>query len=210
MTVSDIYGGDYKAFNLSGDVVASCFGKLMGIQHPQQEVLPADIARSLLDMIAMNVAQLAYLNAIRCNITNILFAGNFLRQNDISMAMISYSIHYWSKGDMRACFLKHEGYFGSVGAFLLPEEELDLDSDVQSEQHFIFVAIAITFTLFSFLLLLLFFLLCTFCVFFLICFFIKHLSVWRPSFVKRRDFLMSGMQVFDFLFVLIPFFLCLF
>jgi len=132
MTVSDIYGGDYKAFNLPGDVVASCFGKLMGIKHPRQEVEPADIARSLLDMIAMNAAQLAYLNAIRCNITRILFAGNFLRQNDISMAMISYSIHYWSKGEMRACFLKHEGYFGSVGAFLLPEEEMEEQDETVS------------------------------------------------------------------------------
>ncbi|ETO21038.1 hypothetical protein RFI_16165 [Reticulomyxa filosa] len=118
MTVSDIYGGDYKIFNLPGDVVASSFGKLMGVEHPREQVEPADIARSLLDMIAMNVAQLAYLNAMRCNITRILFAGNFLRQNDISMAMISYSIDYWSGGQIRACFLKHEGYFGSVGAFL--------------------------------------------------------------------------------------------
>merc|ERR1712130_349613 len=83
-----------------------------------------DIARGLLDVIAMNVAQLAYMDAMRFKITRVIFAGNFLRQNDLSMAMISYAIHYWSQGVMRALFLKHEGYFGSVGVMLLPDEQL--------------------------------------------------------------------------------------
>merc|ERR1719317_1670862 len=69
----------------------------------------------------MNIAQLAYLCAMKCNISRIVFCGNFLRQkeNKISMLSISYSIDYWSKGTMKACFLKHEGYMGSMGAFVL-------------------------------------------------------------------------------------------
>merc|ERR1712129_372221 len=112
MLVRDIYGGDYEQCNLPGDL---------------ERVQMGDIARGLLDVIAMNVAQLAYLNAMRFKITRIIFAGNFLRQNDLSMAMISYAIHYWSQGVMKACFLKHEGYFGSIGVMLLPDEELTGD-----------------------------------------------------------------------------------
>eukprot|EP01084_Bolivina_argentea_P297011 511624_1 len=129
MLVSDIYGGDYKQCNLPGDLVASAFGKCISIINPKQELLMGDIARGLLDVIAMNCAQLAYLNAMRFKITRIIFAGNFLRQNDLSMAMISYAIHYWSQGVIKACFLKHEGYFGSIGVMLLPDNELIDDDD---------------------------------------------------------------------------------
>ena len=123
MLVSDIYGGDYPQCNLPGDLVASAFGKCISIKNPSQSLSMGDIARGLLDVIAMNCAQLAYLNAVRFKITRIIFAGNFLRQNDLSMAMISYAIHYWSQGVMKACFLKHEGYFGSIGVMLLPDNE---------------------------------------------------------------------------------------
>merc|ERR1711976_281688 len=95
MTVGDIYGGDYKTFNLSSKTVASAFGKCATRPASLKEAKPADFARSLLDMIGMNIAQLAYLSAMRFKTTR---------------------IHFWSKGTMRACFLKHEGYFGALGA----------------------------------------------------------------------------------------------
>jgi type II pantothenate kinase len=34
------------------------------------------------------------------------------------MATLSYAIKFWSKGLKQALFLRHEGYLGSVGAFL--------------------------------------------------------------------------------------------
>jgi len=34
------------------------------------------------------------------------------------MATLSYAIKFWSKGGKQALFLRHEGYLGSVGAFL--------------------------------------------------------------------------------------------
>ena len=128
MLVSDIYGGDYKQYNLKGSVVASAFGKLISKAEPKKAVAQGDVARALLNMIAINLAQLAYLNAMRFGITSVIFAGNFLRQNTLAMAMISFSVDYWSQGVMRACYLKHEGYFGSIGAFLLPDTEM-LSSD---------------------------------------------------------------------------------
>ena len=41
----------------------------------------------------------------------------------MSQHSISYAIRYWSKGEVQACFLRHEGYLGAVGAFLMGAEE---------------------------------------------------------------------------------------
>ncbi|MES1915511.1 MAG: hypothetical protein MHM6MM_007440, partial [Cercozoa sp. M6MM] len=124
MLVRDIYGGDYPDFDLKGDVVASAFGKLVhrhaaaAAARPHTD--PADVARSLTNMIGINVAQLAYLSAMQHSVTRILFAGNFMRGNTVAMRSIAYSVHYHSRGVMRAFFLKHEGYFGAIGAWLMP------------------------------------------------------------------------------------------
>lgn len=37
-----------------------------------------------------------------------MFVGNFLRVNNISMKLLAFAMHYWSKGAMRALFLEHE------------------------------------------------------------------------------------------------------
>jgi type II pantothenate kinase len=135
MLVKDIYGGSYKAFNLSADTVASSFGRVLMKDAPSVDKYSrADIAASLLRMIGINIAQLAYLCAVRYNVAHILFAGNFLRQNRVSMGALSFSIDYWSHGFMRALFLKHEGYFGSIGAFLL-QEKLLIDNLTESSDE---------------------------------------------------------------------------
>jgi type II pantothenate kinase len=115
MLVHDIYGGDYERFALPSSTVASAFGKLVMAQSPK-EVSTADLNASLLHMIGANIAQLAYLTAKLQKTPRVLFAGNFLRRNLLSAGVLSYSIDFWSAGEMRALFLKHEGYFGSVGA----------------------------------------------------------------------------------------------
>lgn len=117
MLVGDIYGGDYANFGLSSTTVASAFGKLM--RSNVGGVMPGDIASSLLHMIASNIGQLAYLYAQQHNCERILFAGNFLRTNSMSAGFIGTSIRYYSKNKMQALFLKHEGYFGAIGAYFL-------------------------------------------------------------------------------------------
>lgn len=37
-----------------------------------------------------------------------VFVGNFLRRNTIAMKLLAYAMDYWSKGTMKALFLKHE------------------------------------------------------------------------------------------------------
>lgn len=34
------------------------------------------------------------------------------------MNTLSYAINFWSKGSIKALFLRHEGYIGAVGAFM--------------------------------------------------------------------------------------------
>ncbi|SPQ95542.1 Pantothenate kinase [Plasmodiophora brassicae] len=123
MLVRDIYGGAYEAFGLSADTVASAFGLLGVSEEARNSVTEADIARGLLDMIAQNIAQLAYLCARKYHLTRLLFVGNFLRKNPLSMGSISFSIDYWSRGVARALFLRHEGYFGSTGAFFIADDD---------------------------------------------------------------------------------------
>lgn len=37
-----------------------------------------------------------------------VFVGNFLRINTISMRLLAYALDYWSKGQLKALFLEHE------------------------------------------------------------------------------------------------------
>ncbi|XP_052039633.1 pantothenate kinase 2, mitochondrial isoform X3 [Apodemus sylvaticus] len=52
------------------------------------------------------------------NINQVVFVGNFLRVNTIAMRLLAYALDYWSKGQLKALFSEHEGYFGAVGALL--------------------------------------------------------------------------------------------
>jgi type II pantothenate kinase len=106
---SDIYGGDYEAFNLKASTVASAFGKLVGGDVSSSAFSKEDVAASLLHMIGANIAQVAYLTGRAAGVERILFAGNFLRHNRISSGFLADSINYWSRGEMKALFLKHEG-----------------------------------------------------------------------------------------------------
>ena len=50
----------------------------------------------------------------------VLFVGNYLCGNKMSMQMLAFAMEYWSRGNttVRALFLEHEGYFGALGSML--------------------------------------------------------------------------------------------
>ncbi|KZF25599.1 pantothenate kinase-like protein [Xylona heveae TC161] len=77
-----------------------------------------DISRSLLYAISNNIGQIAYLQSEKHNLENIYFGGSFIRGHRQTMATLSYAIKFWSKGQKKPYFLRHEGYLGAVGAFL--------------------------------------------------------------------------------------------
>jgi pantothenate kinase len=125
MMVGDIYGENSDALEklgLPSNVVASSFGKLVSKEDPAAGLEQEDLARALLLMITNNIGQVSYLNAKLHNTRRIYFVGNFLRGNTLSQRRLSYAIDYWSKGEMEALFLEHEGYFGALGAFLMSQK----------------------------------------------------------------------------------------
>jgi type II pantothenate kinase len=122
MMVGDIYGANNDALEkigLPSNLVASSFGKLVAKEDPAADLKEEDLARALLLMVTNNIGQVAFLNAKLHGTKRIYFVGNFLRQNRLSQSRLSYAINYWSKGEMEALFLEHEGYFGALGAFII-------------------------------------------------------------------------------------------
>ncbi|GLG95538.1 Pantothenate kinase 4 [Gryllus bimaculatus] len=132
MLVKDIYGGDYKSMGLPGDLIASSFGKAMHSHKDRNfnaatQFSEADVARSLLFTISNDVGQIACLYAMMHKLNTVYFGGYFLRNHPLSMHTVSFSINYWSRGQVKALFLRHEGYLGAIGAFLKGAEECDAD-----------------------------------------------------------------------------------
>lgn len=115
--VRDIYGGDYERFGLPGWAVASSFGNMMS-KEKRESVSKEDLARATLVTITNNIGSIARMCALNEQIERVVFVGNFLRVNTLSMKLLAYAMHYWSKGQLKALFLRHEGYFGAAGALL--------------------------------------------------------------------------------------------
>ncbi|KAI8977557.1 pantothenate kinase [Mycotypha africana] len=119
LLVGDIYGTDYTKLGLKASKIASSFGKVFKKGVLQQNKFRAcDIAKSLLFMVSNNIGQIAYLNAKQHNLNRIYFGGCFIRGHPTTMNTLSYAINFWSSGDMKALFLRHEGHLGATGAFL--------------------------------------------------------------------------------------------
>ncbi|XP_034838149.2 pantothenate kinase 3 isoform X1 [Maniola hyperantus] len=115
--VRDIYGGDYERFGLRGDLVASSFGHMCSAER-RAKVSREDLARATLVTITNNIGSIARLCASNERLERVVFCGNFLRVNPLSMKLLSYAMSYWSRGALKALFLEHEGYFGAVGCLL--------------------------------------------------------------------------------------------
>ncbi|XP_072481097.1 pantothenate kinase 1 isoform X3 [Notamacropus eugenii] len=115
--VKDIYGGDYERFGLQGSAVASSFGNMMS-KEKRDAISKEDLARATLVTITNNIGSIARMCAQNENIDRVVFVGNFLRINMVSMKLLAYAMDFWSKGQLKALFLEHEGYFGAVGALL--------------------------------------------------------------------------------------------
>uniref|UniRef100_A0A8C5S6G5 4'-phosphopantetheine phosphatase n=1 Tax=Laticauda laticaudata TaxID=8630 RepID=A0A8C5S6G5_LATLA len=120
MLVKDIYGGAYQTLGLSGNLIASSFGKSATVD---KDFSKEDMAKSLLHMISNDIGQLACLHAKLHNLDKIYFGGFFIRGHPVTMRTITYSINFFSKGEVQALFLRHEGYLGAIGAFLKGAEQ---------------------------------------------------------------------------------------
>lgn len=115
--VRDIYGGDYGRFQLPGDTVAASFGHMLDPER-RKNAKPEDLARAVLVTVTNNIGSMAMMCAMNAKVDKVVFLGNFLRINDLSMKQLSHAMDFWSKGKFKAVFLEHEGYFGAVGCLL--------------------------------------------------------------------------------------------
>ncbi|KIO28798.1 hypothetical protein M407DRAFT_176719 [Tulasnella calospora MUT 4182] len=120
MLVGDIYGQDYSRLGLKSTMIASSFGKVFKKGQGEKKVTfkPEDISKSLLYAISNNIGQIAYMNAEKYGLDRIYFGGCFIRGHIATITTLSYAIRFWSKGSKRAMFLRHEGFLGSIGAWI--------------------------------------------------------------------------------------------
>lgn len=130
--VKDIYGGDYERFGLPGDLVAASFGQMNQIDR-QASVSREDLANATLVTITNNIGSIARMCASNEKIDRVVFVGNFLRVNPISMKLLAFAMDYWSKGTLKALFLEHEGYFGAIGCLLQFNGELNAHVDNEGD-----------------------------------------------------------------------------
>ncbi|KAF8899209.1 type II pantothenate kinase [Infundibulicybe gibba] len=112
MLVGDIYGQDYNRLGLKSTVIASSFGKVFKKGGGKKQYSPEDISKSLLYAVSNNIGQIAYMNAEKYNLDRIYFGGCFIRGtvNPVETSPC--------KGTKRAVFLRHEGFLGSIGAWI--------------------------------------------------------------------------------------------
>ena len=95
MTVGDIYGGDYESLGLNKDIIASSMGKAKNINP--NNVNKQDLARSILTMICLNVAQLAILVSRTENIDNIVVMGSILNHIGFQVLLKVFTYHIINK-----------------------------------------------------------------------------------------------------------------
>ncbi|WVQ62244.1 pantothenate kinase [Kwoniella botswanensis] len=122
MLVGDIYGSDYSKIGLKSSTIASSFGKVFrkgsNPEERKKTFRQEDIAKSLLYAISNNIGHVAYMNAAKYGLDKVFFGGCFIRGHAATISTLSYAIRFWSKGTMRACFLRHEGFLGAIGAWI--------------------------------------------------------------------------------------------
>ncbi|XP_066397613.1 pantothenate kinase 2-like isoform X2 [Miscanthus floridulus] len=70
----------------------------------------------------LDYSKISYLNALRYGLKRIFFGGFFIRGHAYTMDTISFAVHFWSKGEAQAMFLRHEGFLGALGAFMSYEK----------------------------------------------------------------------------------------
>lgn len=112
---------------LSASTLASSFGKVMSSKRTLADYKAEDLATTLLSAFTYNIAQVSFLVASLLGLKRVYFGGSYIRGHVSTMDNISYAIDYWSKGQMQAVFLRHEGFLGALGAFL-SYESLNVDA----------------------------------------------------------------------------------
>ena len=87
-------------------------------QGSAEDVSKSDLAKAALIMVTNNIGSIVQLHARLEGVTRVIFAGNFLENNEIAMRTLAFALEFWSQGKVLALFLEHIGYSGAVGALI--------------------------------------------------------------------------------------------
>jgi type II pantothenate kinase len=90
----------------------------MANSEKRKDARPEDLAKATLVTVTNNIGAIARMCASISGVERVVFVGNYLCGNVMSMQMLAYAMEYWSQGQVKALFLRHEGYFGALGCLL--------------------------------------------------------------------------------------------
>ncbi len=127
LLVEDIYGGDCASIGLPGTVIASCLGKAGG----RKENPPEEVAKSLMDMVTMNTAQLTNLHARLHGCRMALVVGAIAETQEEHMVLgecmqrvLNILGSNQPGGPLTAIFFERRKFLGCLGALLRREQLL--------------------------------------------------------------------------------------
>lgn len=82
----------------------------------RKDVSDADLAKACLIMITNNIGSLAHLHVKIEKVDSVVFAGNFMENNEAAKRALAFAMDFWSGGKTKALFFENVGYSGAVGA----------------------------------------------------------------------------------------------
>ncbi|MBN3275783.1 PANK3 kinase, partial [Polyodon spathula] len=98
---------EHKNKGDSFTILLFSFGNMIH-KEKREAVSKEDLARATLVTITNNIGWIAKMCAVSEKIDRVVFVGNFLRVNTLSMKLLSDALKYWSHGQQKALFLEHE------------------------------------------------------------------------------------------------------
>jgi pantothenate kinase len=124
LLVEDIYGGDCDSIGLPGSIIASCFGKA---DEFSTKDCSADLAKSLIDLICINTAQLTHLHAQLNGCTTAVIVGSIggSEEHLLVSECIQRVLNILNKSTSKpihAVFLKQSKFLGCLGAMLIGDK----------------------------------------------------------------------------------------
>ena len=125
LLVEDIYGGDCASIGLPGSIIASCFGKADDLSPADAQ---SDLAKSLIDLICINTAQLTHLHAQlnHCSTAVIVGSVGGSTEHLVISECIQRVLNILNKSSqtpVNAVFLKQSKFLGCLGAMLIGENK---------------------------------------------------------------------------------------
>ncbi|CAK65371.1 unnamed protein product (macronuclear) [Paramecium tetraurelia] len=114
MTVEDIYGKSYTSLGLSKDIIAASMGKLQTKEPTSVNVL--DVVKSLWFMFAINLGQLAALNAQLEDLTTIIVGSSKITYEPFLLSLQSV-LTFFGAGKLNIIYIENMEFLTCLSPF---------------------------------------------------------------------------------------------